>query len=536
MSLLFRLFQAVRGWRRRLSGPNPKTARRSGVRVEQLDHRQLLTGIFTGNVPTDFPATTSPGVVVLNDPNNVQPIISPTQLAQLVKVSGFDISGIRVNYSPTDDTLSIGLDQPPSQQSGQPGEVIAGDADNNGNDGMVSPAVTNLVGTSFMDFPVFGGSEYMGAFLDLKGSGYADVVAGYSVNDPRPTKQYQVAQAIVNTSGPPTTPFFGTELPQFEGTVFKQNSPATPNLEFSIAHFSQLYLQETGKTLTPNSSIAIGAMGGSGQDSGNGNTNGTGIAGGITEEFFHEQPFTLSQAIVPETANVLINPHSASLIDTVHDTLVRVNVLGSPTFDATQIEPQTVTLGSAHPVFSFNRLINNDNYLDASFVFQGPSIKLPTGRSVATVTGDLTTGGTFSGSHEVFNRDASFYSPSAVAGAKARQAARDALIQGGFEIPPAVFERAASRHVRIQIDDVAANSIAAASIAPASSSTQPSVPLTGPIVSIPQREPAPKLAGRSLSGSAPISAAIARSMSTRAAGSAQPGSRAQALQGAGGAF
>ena len=76
-------------------------------------------------------------------------------------------------------------------------------------------------------------------------------MAGYSVNDPRSPKQYQVAQAVVNTNAPPTTPGLRHRAAgQFEGNVYKVNSPAHPNLEFSITHFSQLYLQETGKTLT----------------------------------------------------------------------------------------------------------------------------------------------------------------------------------------------------------------------------------------------------------------------------------------------
>ena len=137
MSLFARLLQAVRSWRRRRGGP--KTVRRAGIAMEQLDHRQLLSVNFTGNVPIDFPATQSPGVVVLPDNPLVQhPSIAPA-IAPIVKVSGFDISGIRVSYTPATDTLSIGLDQPQSQN--QPGEVIAGDADNNGNSGTVNPAV-----------------------------------------------------------------------------------------------------------------------------------------------------------------------------------------------------------------------------------------------------------------------------------------------------------------------------------------------------------------------------------------------------------
>jgi len=50
----------------------PKTVRYAGIAMEQLDHRQLLSVNFTGNVPIDFPATQSPGVVVLPDNPLVQ--------------------------------------------------------------------------------------------------------------------------------------------------------------------------------------------------------------------------------------------------------------------------------------------------------------------------------------------------------------------------------------------------------------------------------------------------------------------------------
>src|SRR5262249_54961798 len=147
----------VRTWRRRRGGP--KTAKRATMAMEQLDHRQLLTVNFTGNVPIDFPASQVPGVVVLPDnPNVIHPTISP-DISPIVKVSGFDISGIHVSYDPATDIFSIGLDQPPSQQAGQPGAVIAGDADNNGNSGTVNPAVAALK-PGFQDFADLGGSEF----------------------------------------------------------------------------------------------------------------------------------------------------------------------------------------------------------------------------------------------------------------------------------------------------------------------------------------------------------------------------------------
>ncbi len=436
MFLISRLYHAVQSWCRRPGGP--RAAKGANLSMEQLDHRQLLSVNFTGNVATDFPASTSPGVVVLPDNASVtHPVISDPALANLVKVSGFDINGLRVSYDAADDTLSIGIEQPLSQQPSHPGPVIAGDSDNNGNDGTVNPAVTALEGPGFKDFPDFGGSEFMAAFLDLKGAGFADVAAGYAINDPRSPKEYQVAQAVVNSSPPANAPDFGTsqvqqpgtvytEVPGDEGNVYKVNSPAHPNLEFSITHFSQLYQQETGTALTPNSVIGLGATAGSGDDI------------GIGEAFFPEQKFTLSQATMPPmtctvSPPVIINPHSNQTINTAHDTLIRVNILGSSGFNVAQIEPNTVTLGGAHPIFSFDHNINKDNWPDATFVFKADQVNLPAGKTEATVTGELTTGLTFSSSVLVTNKTSASYNASAVSGAEARQSARSAA---GIEVPP----------------------------------------------------------------------------------------------------
>ena len=70
MSLISRVLHAVQSWRRRRGGP--KTAQRAVVAMERLDHRQLLSVNFTGNVATDFPATRQPGVVVIPAPADNQ--------------------------------------------------------------------------------------------------------------------------------------------------------------------------------------------------------------------------------------------------------------------------------------------------------------------------------------------------------------------------------------------------------------------------------------------------------------------------------
>ncbi len=137
MSLFARLLQAVRSWRCRRC--DHKTVRYAGIAMEQLDHRQLLSVNFTGNVPIDFPAIQNPGVVVLPDNPLVQHPANAPAIASIVKVSDFDISGIRVSYSPYDDTLGIGIDQP--QSGNHPGEVIAGGSNNNENSGTVNPEI-----------------------------------------------------------------------------------------------------------------------------------------------------------------------------------------------------------------------------------------------------------------------------------------------------------------------------------------------------------------------------------------------------------
>jgi hypothetical protein len=368
--------------------------------MEQLDHRQLLTVNFTGNVPIDFPATQVPGVVVLPDNPLVQhPAIAPA-IAPIVKVSGFDISGIRVSYTPADDTLSVGLDQPPSQN--QPGAVIASDADNNGNSGTVNPAVTAVPGfAGFQDPANFGGTEFMGAFLDFTGSGNAQIAAGFSNVPPTPTstdltpqKPYQVALAI--PTGPNSAPAFGTRLPQFEGNFYYNNSIAHPNFEFDIKNFSQLYRQVTGQALTSSTAFNVGAFGGSAQDI------------GIGEAFFPEQPVTLSQATVPNmcppiSPPILINPHEHRVIDTGHRDLVRVYVIGSSGFDVNTIDPATVSLNGAKPIAHLTRHFPHSEFLNATYVFVGSDINLPAGYTTATFTAQTLSGQAIASSRQVLN-------------------------------------------------------------------------------------------------------------------------------------
>jgi hypothetical protein len=90
-SLFARLLQAVRSWRRGRDGP--KTVRYACITMEQLDHRQILSVNFTGNVPIDFPATQAPGVVLLPDNPLVQhPVIAPA-IARIQKSRALTFRG-----------------------------------------------------------------------------------------------------------------------------------------------------------------------------------------------------------------------------------------------------------------------------------------------------------------------------------------------------------------------------------------------------------------------------------------------------------
>lgn len=449
MSLISRLLHAVQSWRRRPGGPT--TTKRTAASMELLEDRQLFAVNFTGNVAIDFPATQQPGVVVIpatapSATANVPPIFSTPANDPAIPVSGFSLSEIRLSYSPTDDVLSIGLNQPLARQ-GATHSVIAGDADDNGDDGTLSARVSQIVqdnNLNFQDLPDFGGSEFMGAFLDLNQDGYADIVAGYSGTDPRTPKQYQVAEAIVNTNAPPVAPDFGTQLPEFTGNVYKVNSPLHPNLEFAINNFSQLYLRETGQALTPDKLISIGAFAGSDQDD------------GISEAFFPQVPFRWENSIQPPpppcpppppppvcppvSPPVIVNPHQNNHINTAHPTDIRVSVLGTSGFNVQQIDPNSVRFGGAAPVFSFFRKVNNDQFLDVTYVFKGTDVVLPPGITNATITGSLTNGQTFESSTRVFNRDYSFYPANEVAQAQGRQAANP----GRLQTPITVLQRRAA--------------------------------------------------------------------------------------------
>jgi hypothetical protein len=414
MFLISRLLQAAQSWRRRRGGP--KTAKGHAIAVEQLDHRQLLSVNFTGNVAIDFPATSQPGVVLFNSSNTVAPItepVIPKNLAPFIPVSGFALSEIAVSYNQADDTLSIGIDQPDYPSTGTP--VIPGDADGNGVAGTVNDTVIDalLPGQDFTEYPYLGGSDELGAALYLanpapNGAAAPDVLAGFSGNLPPmnpstnptiPPKTYEVAayDPDGSSSGRPT---FSTSVVYTNntGNFSLQNNASHPNFEFNITNFSQLYQEVTGHALTPQSVIGIGAFGSSLED------------GGISDAYFPENTFTLAQAtpVVPPanpepSPPILINPHEHRIIDTHHRDLIRVSVFGTSGFPVSEINPDTVELNGAHAIARIDRKVHRDEFPFQTYVFVANQLTLPTGLTTATLTGTTYSGVNFTTQKKVLN-------------------------------------------------------------------------------------------------------------------------------------
>lgn len=241
-----------------------KSRRHTLTGMDHLDHRQLLTVGFTGNVINDFPDASGPGVAILTGGPALQPQIPPA-LSSLISVTGFNLDGIALSYDPSADELSIGILQPDNGVTGQ--KVIAGDADNNLNSATVDPAILATPGFgNFKDEPDLGMDEEMGVYLDLNNDGSPDIIAGVA-GIPTTNKHYQVALAN-NVAPGPTPPQFGAELPGFAGNIYLVNDPAHPAMEFSIKNFSTLYQTVIGSPLQPDQIMTAGAVGRSSSSTG----------------------------------------------------------------------------------------------------------------------------------------------------------------------------------------------------------------------------------------------------------------------------
>ncbi len=406
---------------------------------------------FTGIATTDIPSTSGPGFAIVNNPNPL--VINNPQLAAAIKVSGFAIDAIRMQYDPTDDTLSVAIQQPLNQKTNPQFPVIAGDADNNQNSGGTPGAAVLAAAPLFQDYYNLGGSETMAVFFDFNKDGIPDVVAGVP-NTPGAGKLFTVNQAVVSSDpqqAATTAPSFGTPLPNNTGYAFLRNSVTQPAFEFTITNFSKLYEAETGQPFTAQTTMKVGAFAGSNSDF-------------INEEYvpaqtvsFRDRPHAPTRACLSSRVpQIQINPHQNRHVNTAHPELVRVSIFGTSGFDVNSILPNTVTLGGAKPLAHFTRHINHDQFEDVTYVFRGDQISLPRGITAGTVSGQYvdSQGQTenFLSAQTIYNKDASFYSPAQRAIQQHRQEVRG--VAPTFP-SPAVARRAHEHHVDLVIDQSA---------------------------------------------------------------------------------
>ncbi|MBI1850091.1 MAG: hypothetical protein HYR85_07080 [Planctomycetes bacterium] len=176
--------------------------------------------VFTGNVPADF---TSTQAVTIADGGGVGDVGVPANGGPCPNVpggTGWDISGLKLQYDRLTDTLYVGIDF----------VAIAGDVDNDGDPGTSSPGLTCRGG---IDFANLGDSECIAMAFDTNLDGLRDVIVGVS-------GLVDITGFTAATYVEPNPPPFAFGAPIPGATLFTPIDAAHPDFEFSIANFSQL--------------------------------------------------------------------------------------------------------------------------------------------------------------------------------------------------------------------------------------------------------------------------------------------------------
>ncbi len=304
--------------------------------------------------------------------------------------------------------------------------MIAGDADNNGNNSTTDSAASAL---GVIDDPAISQTENFNVVIDLSnGANTAtqSIFAGIpNAATPGYTSSTYVVAPAVFTSGTAinsAVPLAGGELTGNEGNIFVPfNDPRHGALEFNITHFSTLYHQITGQVLGPATMICDWRLGGLGRRRRHQRADlplpSLPIINATTPTPVPPVPPPPPPPVIIEVfqPTILINPHQNRHINTAHYDNIRVTVLSSSSFAATQINPSTVTLNGAPPISWFPKLALHDGFVSETFVFKGTDVNLPPGFTVATIQGQTYTGQTFTSSELVFNRNDSYYSAAQIA-------------------------------------------------------------------------------------------------------------------------
>ncbi len=192
---------------------------------------------FTGNVNADFNAATNPGVVVTPVSSNPQNIGQPSWITANGWVSGWSIQDIRTYYNSTTDTLYVGVNTfknaqgvnaPFGQANGDPTGTPTGyDPAHLGGDKSIAVAFAPLNSTNL---------SQPGTPLVVAGVPADKTMAGSGTTDGYTVSSFNAAKA----SGAGLGYAFGSQLPQFTGNLAYDPTPAHPQLEFTVTHFSKI--------------------------------------------------------------------------------------------------------------------------------------------------------------------------------------------------------------------------------------------------------------------------------------------------------
>jgi hypothetical protein len=236
---------------------------------------------FTGNVPADFDPLVHPGVLIIPDP---QP--QDCNVTGLGIPSGWDMVDLRLLYNASTDTLYVGINT----------AVIAGDADNDGNPGLM----TRL--PSGNDPPDLGGTETINVYFDLDKSGNLtnpgfDVIAGVPVGlETKDITDFTVATWV--SGGNKWSPgyYYGTNLASHNGGCYGSPNATAPDFEFTITNFKSLPGQDASV-----GGFIVWAMMGSQED------------GGIGEDYLSYEQNPHTTATIVSSAATVASGGSVSL-------------------------------------------------------------------------------------------------------------------------------------------------------------------------------------------------------------------------------
>ncbi len=181
-------------------------------------------------------ATSFPPENCLDDPSgNDVGVIAP------VKISGFDINKLCLQYDPSADILNVLVTTFTNPDTGEP--VIFGDADGDGDPGNASDAAKTAI-PGFVDFSDLSSVEYFSLIMDfdndpstapnfIAGVSFTKDISGFSVA--------KIADPNMALSLSFIDAFYGAAIGTSSGSaVASSPDAANPSLEFTVTNFSAI--------------------------------------------------------------------------------------------------------------------------------------------------------------------------------------------------------------------------------------------------------------------------------------------------------